>query len=705
MKKLLSSIVAIVMIVGLGVSPVFAKTKSPVTVKCNDTIAGYDTDIEINTLKNTEINLMLSTPSGGKVYLQEKSNDAGSLATSVADYHLQRSGDYTISAKFAEQNEDFGNKCSFTVYPGDLSVNKSLLTVNRKTAEAGIFENIIAEVKLVDNFGNPIKGHSIELLSSRSEDDIQLLSQLPYTDDNGAIAFLVNSEKSGMSTLSAIDTSDNITLDARTKIAFIAPDDIKAIGGSDLSYDNYFEDASIFLSSITDIGEVYELIIELKDENGDNDMNGEIKKNLSASISVSAVDELGNVVPNYTGTIRFSATDENASLPEDYTFTNEDLGVHDFALGVTFKIEGTQILSVNDIDSFAVKGEVEFEITPTELLPVVGVSKEVNLTSPSTGSYNSNEVKISGSAAPNTKLQITDNDLVLQEITSDNDGGFDITLQNVEDGDHLFFVTSVDATDKMIGRSSKVTVTIDTVAPMIEAFEIDQKDAVQIDSDINAKLNSEANLGSASLIVEDRIIKLTENIDMPGEYTGMFKAPSKGGEYEIDLVLKDNIGNEGNFPKHIILQVVEDEILIPSQVVEIDTVGSDQRVTLTWASAEDDTYITNYKISYGPDPEDLTFEATTFDSSTTWYIPYLANGEPNYFGIQAIDSDGNPGPISDLIVAQAIEPAPELGASLEDPVVLEELPARTPETGPEIWFILLSSLLLVDIFYRRRKNA
>lgn len=701
--KALSLLSASLVVFGLSSGAVFAKDKSPVTVECDDTIAGYGTEVEIATLKDTGINLMLETPSGGRIYLQETSDETGELTVSLADYHLQRSGEYMISARFAEENEDFGQKCLFTVFPGDLSIEKSTLNVNRKTAEAGGVENIIAEVKLVDKLGNPIKGHSIQLMSSNSEDEIQLLSQLSYTDDSGAIAFLVNSEKSGMSTLSAIDLTEDLTLDARTKIAFITTDDIKAIGGDDFEYDSYFEDASIFLSSIADTGEVYELLIELKDTDGDVDEENKIEKNKSASISVSAMDELGNIVPNYTGTVRFSATDENASLPEDYTFTSEDLGVHDFDLGIVFKTEGEQILSINDIDNFAVKGETEFEIVPSEIVAGPVLSTDVNLTSPISGSFKSKEVKISGTAAPNIKVQVLDNDIVLQELITSAEGKFSAALQNIEDGNHSIVVKSIDEEGKTFGQSEEVALTIDSTSPTIESFKLDKDGDLQVDVDINAVLMSETDLSSVSMIIDDRIIELTEDIDLAGKYKGSFKTPANAGSYGIDLVLKDEVGNEGNFVKHTTLTVTEEEEIIPSQVTEISAVGSGGRVTFTWAAAEDDTYITNYKVSYGPDPEELYFEAKTFDSSTTWYIPNLLNGEKNYFGIQAIDSDGNLGPMSELIVAQAIAPKPEMPASLEDPVILQELPKRTPETGPEIWFIALASLLIVDIYYNRRK--
>ena len=283
---------------------VFAKSSSPVTVYCNDSIAGYTGEAQVKTLKESNISFMLETPRGRKVFLQELSDKNGNLNLIISDYHLQTSGDYKLSARFAERNEDYGKKCNFTVYPGDVSEIKSRISTSQKTAEAGLIESIVIEVQLIDTYGNAVKGHSVEILSSRTEDEIQLLSQLPYTDDNGTIAFLLTSEEPGMSTISAIDLTEGITLDTRSKVAFIEPNLIKNIGGKELGnfeYDSYFGDASIFLTSVENEGEIYEFIIDInpdKDNNVEN-QEAQIIRNKASSATITAVDELGNIVTNY----------------------------------------------------------------------------------------------------------------------------------------------------------------------------------------------------------------------------------------------------------------------------------------------------------------------------------------------------------------------------------------------------------------------
>jgi hypothetical protein len=66
----------------------------------------------------------------------------------------------------------------------------------------------------------------------------------------------------------------------------------------------------------------------------------------SLSVTVSALDKHGKVVPSYTGTVRVSASDPAASLPSDYTFTAADGGTHIFS--VSLDTVGAQVISVGD---------------------------------------------------------------------------------------------------------------------------------------------------------------------------------------------------------------------------------------------------------------------------------------------------------------------------------------------------------------------
>ena len=66
------------------------------------------------------------------------------------------------------------------------------------------------------------------------------------------------------------------------------------------------------------------------------------------TVTVTAVDAFGNVVPDYASTVHFVSSDLQAVLPKDYTFTAYDGGQHTFT--VVFNSAGTEQLSVVDTE-------------------------------------------------------------------------------------------------------------------------------------------------------------------------------------------------------------------------------------------------------------------------------------------------------------------------------------------------------------------
>lgn len=67
---------------------------------------------------------------------------------------------------------------------------------------------------------------------------------------------------------------------------------------------------------------------------------------VSFTVTVSAVDASGAVVPGYRGTVAFSSSDPLAGLPASYAFTATDAGIHRFT--VTLKTAGTESIGVSD---------------------------------------------------------------------------------------------------------------------------------------------------------------------------------------------------------------------------------------------------------------------------------------------------------------------------------------------------------------------
>src|SRR5205823_2992778 len=88
------------------------------------------------------------------------------------------------------------------------------------------------------------------------------------------------------------------------------------------------------------------------------------------TITVTALDNAGNVLTGYTGTVHFSSSDPQAALPTtDYTSTAGDNGTHTFS--VTLKTAGTQSLTATDTAA-ATGTQANIEVTTASRFVVSG---------------------------------------------------------------------------------------------------------------------------------------------------------------------------------------------------------------------------------------------------------------------------------------------------------------------------------------------
>jgi hypothetical protein len=83
-----------------------------------------------------------------------------------------------------------------------------------------------------------------------------------------------------------------------------------------------------------------------------------------SDVTVTAIDQFGNVFDVYEGTVHFTSTDPEASLPADYPFVLADAGVHAFPASVMFAIAGDQTVSVEDASDATRTGSQTVTVTP-----------------------------------------------------------------------------------------------------------------------------------------------------------------------------------------------------------------------------------------------------------------------------------------------------------------------------------------------------
>lgn len=699
-----------------------ASSKSTIEVEAFDTIAGYATTAEVeDALPYSDIGILITKPNKSELLLEGETDGNGEFRIDIDSYHLKQAGNYEIKGKYLNEDEDYGRTDSFKVYEDSVSLNKSLLEADTVTAEASGYDPVKLTVTLEDKYGNPIKGHTVNIISSRSEDYITPFS-ITETNDQGKVTFYAYSEEVGISTFTAYDETSNLTLNARAKIAFFSP--VKTwdnIGG-----DNLFTSV-LMASESEEVGPVDHFEIE--------DIDEEVEINKLVNFTVTAYDENDNLVEDYTGEIRFSTSDDNADIPNDYTFMAEDQGSHTFSLSLRFGTTGTQTLSITDSEDRDIEGEISIEVvsagsgsSTTTDSTSDSSSDELTLLSPQSGTYSLSTIEISGEADYGYYIDIYDNSSLTDTIFTEPDNTFSTELE-LGSGSHEIYVVAKDADDTEIATSETVSLEIDTDAPTLDYITVTPEGEIEAGDTFTIEIYSEPDLHQVGVILDDKIYELQESIELSGLYEGMLVAPYEEGLHELDVILVDILANEIQYSNQATINVVstavEEEIIEeveeefvfetnPLDVAGVEVINGDSRVTLTWEASEtesEDTYIDHYKIYYGPSADLLYTTAETYDSSTTWYIPNLQNGITYYFAVTAIDSEGNES-LGKSIAIEGIPEAPpveeDLGTlheSADEPSVEETgTPEETPDSGPETAWVILFTIVFAEFYFKIKKN-
>lgn len=607
LKKLLAT-VSLTALSVLFLIPQTGALDSGIEVEGIDTIAGYSALLRVsNAPSDTDLEVWVEKPDGSDVVLEATTDKYGKAKVDLEGFYTKKAGEYSVKAKPVGSREEFGSTETFTVYADSVSASRSEVEIDRSTASANGNDYIKLEVTLKDRYNNPIEGHTLNIISSRLNDDIVRISKNPYTDAQGAMLFHVYSQESGVSTFAIHDSTSDITLDDRAKIAFYAPDrsnELAAMGGDYL-----------ILAQSSSSGTVETFEIE--------DLDDTVKVNQTINFTVTAQDSLDQTVPDYTGTVRFSSTDSNATLPDDYEFEAEDQGTHTFSLSLSFKTTGTHTLTVTDIDDTDVYGEFVVEVNSTGTGDSSSSSDSgssssssgssssnggLSVTSPQAGTYSSNSLSFTGEATYGDTIQIYDDSVLISSTAVKSNGTFSYTATNLSDGDHLFLLVAVNEEGEEQERSDDIEVTTDTSGPEIDQIEVSPSGDIPADSSFTVSVYTEKNLPEVSILFNNELYDMTEDLLIDGYYEVTITAPSDLGEYEVDVILVDEIGNESSYNAAAQIVVVEAETaetengedsgeelydsapeteeeadpMVPAAVTGVEAVAGDGRVTLSW---------------------------------------------------------------------------------------------------------------------------
>jgi hypothetical protein len=86
-----------------------------------------------------------------------------------------------------------------------------------------------------------------------------------------------------------------------------------------------------------------------------------VTQGVGFKITVTAVDDFGNVNPGYRGTVHLSSTDATGGT-QNFTFSANDNGVHIFSY--TFNALSFQTLTITDTSNSSIFGSITEDVLP-----------------------------------------------------------------------------------------------------------------------------------------------------------------------------------------------------------------------------------------------------------------------------------------------------------------------------------------------------
>lgn len=641
-----------------------------------DTVAGFETVVKLQGFQSAEaLTIRITKPDQAEAAFKTWTHENGSAEVIVFDEHTRAAGVYGVSV------DGFSEKTSFEVFPGEMSSHSSGIFGSKGIAAANGADSVKVNVRITDEFGNPLTFHEVKLTSSRTAD--RILKDTVETNSQGVASFFVVSREVGVSTFTATDESASTTVASRLKVVFFRAALVaKAVGG---------DPETILLAQSDQPVARFEI----------DNLAATLNVNETVSFRVKAVDAGGSVVSSYAGTILFSSTDPNAQLPSAYTFQPADQGQHTFDLGLSLRAIGSQKITVQQQGNALIKGEK----TVTVASPPSGQPGQVRITKPATGTYSLKILEIAGEATPNARVKLFDNGQEMTEVQANSTGRFSFNSSLLQDGQHVFYAMSNGV------QSESVTVTIDSTPARVEQFDISKTEFAPGES-MEISVRSDPDLNSIQATIDDFVKDLEADPQNPGIYRGTLIAPSKDGEYTINVIITDkalNVSPAAEVGKIRVNAGIAPgptpSFSVPSKVQGVQAYPGNAAVQLKWQAAQAASGIAQYRIYYGTDPQRISLVMNTTDSKTVWIMPNLQNGTKYYFQVVGVDSNGNEGDNrSDVVTAtpspDAVFPGGGGGGGGQPPVLCDPMPCpaaspppMTPEDGPEVFGMVVAALI------------
>lgn len=561
------------------------QAQSNIFIAVQNGVAGESISVRVSGLSAQEKQTFsLLRPDQTRIPFSLLADDFGVAETTIHNLHVQKSGIYSIQLE--KNNQPFEKR--FEIFPGSISSHTSDIQFNRYALAGDGQDFSQFEVTIRDAFGNPIQNTPVQIISSRNTDQIKINSK---TNTKGTVTGNIRSNIPGVSSLSIL--AKNTVLFKKPQIVFYTVNKSIQNGGSsgDRSYGEYLR-AQLFDD---DTQVAYFTIENLKPEAFVNEM---------LSFTVVAKDINGETVPNYQGSVRFNSPgDMDSTLPHDYTFNLEDQGRHQFSIAVSFGTIGEQTLEVHDMDDFRIAGEATINIVLGSSPVEPPSNPALQIITPKPGKHQSSQLTITGKATDVQAIKIVDGQYtIVENLQIDDEGNFVFQTPRLGDGLHIF-----QAFDMYSDLSSNsVNVEIDTTPPNTITSYITPEGPLEPGQEFQVFVSADEPLTTVSVIYQDVLTQLIPNED---KYTRTLTAPLLPGEYTLDIIASDMLGNKVEKNNAVEVAVKEEEPFTPtpvetpeppkppSTITNLHAKSGDGKITLFWSPPSEGN-IESYRIEF-----------------------------------------------------------------------------------------------------------
>ena len=593
-----------------------------------DTIAWKDSYIYSSTSNPfEEIYYSITKPSWEIIKLSWLSSNNRKIKLSFSWYHTKKSWIYNIEWK--NKNWDL-TRSEFNVYPADCSAIQSSITSSQDSLELHS-ENLEIVVNLKDKYLNPIANQRVKLLSSRFEDEFD---DEVVSDSSWKAHFTIKSNKAWISTFTAINLSENKTINQRVKIVFYADNILDPIWWNPYSASLLNSNWWLLEKYSDNFWKVDGFVIETSEEiiiwSDENYMQ------------IEAIDNEWNRVKNYQWTVLIEVPeDPNVILPWEglYTFTEKDQWIKKYSLSQTFNKEWQLTINVYDYEDWKINELINWnkilniktneDVTTTttqtsELLKIISPGDWTKLWS--------NQVNIVWIGLPFTDLKVFVNEEKKWDAETWEDWWFNINIKWLSDWKNIIYVSEKQWERK---SSEEVEIYIDTTPPTIDKLEIFPESGITTEDSFNIRIYSEKELSSVKILLNWSIEALSEKKWEPWLYSANIVAPSYSWEYSIDVMLVDSLWNKETYKEESTLTVDDKTPVAPNKMQNINISPGANKVKIKWTKPDSENEIINYKVYLWINSNDLEYFWKTNVNDIT--IENLIANKKYYFSLSAID--------------------------------------------------------------------